>query len=192
MAYGADDGKNFCGHVSGCEHDAESEQWLTRLHRRTTSKPCRGDWRYAPRAYRSAHQERADARRSNGVPPASLRDFPFPKGVEKESNSCRPPHQVVRNRIRGEIENDPRQKHRRNSSRCEVCRPGDPQGETPGQSSTNLQDVAYRDREAGKDFSFCGRGRTQGFTFNDGHLRSAILPRASRIRLVIQSDLKRP
>ena len=86
-----------------------------------------------------------------------------PNGVEKESNSCRPPHQVVRNRMRGEIEKDPRQKHRRNSNRSEVCRPGDPQREAGGQNSPNLQNVASRDREAGKDLSFSGRGGTQGF-----------------------------
>jgi hypothetical protein len=49
-----------------------------------------------------------------------------PNGVEKELNSCGPPHQVVRNRMRGEIEKDPREKHGRNSNRCEVCRNGDP------------------------------------------------------------------
>jgi hypothetical protein len=110
---------------AGLRKHSESERWLTRLHRRTTSKPCRGDWRYASRAYRSARQERADARRSKGVPPASLRNFPFPQPCRKGIEFLPPAHQVVRNRMRGEIEKDPRQKHRRNSDRCEVCRPGD-------------------------------------------------------------------
>jgi len=192
VAYGADDGKNFCGHFSGCEHDAESEQWLTRLHRRTTSKPCRGDWRYTSTVYRSAPQERADARRSNGVPPASLRDFPFPQRHRKGIEFPPPAHQVVRNRMRGEIEKDPGQKHRRNSNRCEVSRPGDPQGETRGQSPTNLQDVASRGREAGKDFSFCGRGSTQGFTLMMGICDRQFYRERAEFGSSIQSELKRP
>jgi hypothetical protein len=77
-----------------------------------------------------------------------------PNGVEKESNSCRPPRQVVRNRMRAEIEKDPRQKHRRNSNRCEACRPGDPQGEARGLSSPTCKTLPVAIERRAKIFRF--------------------------------------
>src|ERR1700693_3032003 len=73
-----------------------------------------------------------------------------PNCIEEETNAYEPPDQPVRNRVRGEIEKNPCQKHGDDSNRCRVCRLGRPQCKTCSQNPGGLQGVA---------------GSTHGFPF---------------------------
>ncbi len=90
-----------------------------------------------------------------------------PNCIEEETNAYEPPNKPVRNRVRGEIEKNPRQEHGHDSHCHGVCRPGRPQCKQCGENSCSLQAVADGNRESRKDPALRGGGRIHGFGIQD-------------------------